>query len=239
MSTLTFPPQGQSGYFSSPLLSTINFDEHELIFFLPANLLAEMRISQPVQKHIYDHVAARMAQLVKWVERGHTLIVLGLEPAQFHVANIGAKEGFGDFPPFDQIKLTQKSGSSIQAVPGREISDLLGSGYPAEYTVVMEGANLIPLLTVRATNRGTGRPDIVAGYLRIGDGLIVFAPFAQGPGQPYWIALERLPSVLRRAKAEFPAWIDCFRTAFEMIALRRCAHAEKRNRKTGRGNCGR
>jgi hypothetical protein len=88
------------------------------------------------------------------------------------------------------------------------------------YRVVLDGPSLNPLLTVRTTQKTTGRPDVVAGFVRVGDGLIIYVPDAQGPGQPYWRALEALPTKLRDvSKSRIPAWTDGFRTKWEADAF--------------------
>jgi hypothetical protein len=155
--------------------------------------------------------------------------VLGLHPAPFQFVqhNRAFSESIENFRPFNQVQLTAKSGSSIQTVPGQQVGELLGAFVNSlPYKAVMKGTGLIPLLTVRATNKTVGPPDIVAGYITVGNGLVIFAPSLQGPGQPYWLALEQLPSLLRRAKPNVPAWVDNFRTAdetdaFDAVALRK------------------
>jgi hypothetical protein len=87
------------------------------------------------------------------------------------------------------------------------------------YSVVMEGQRLVPLLLVQPAVKTTTSAAVVGGYVRIGDGLVVFVPAGQGPGQPYWLALAQLPSLLRRDKPEFPEWVDKFQTAAEVTAF--------------------
>ena len=231
MPSLMYPlPNTQGGYGASQLVSTTNFYEHELIFFLPSDLLAEMKAPQPVSGDVYDNVVSRMQELTKWVEAGHMLVVLGLQPASFRYVqqNRSVTEKVENFEPFNRVQLTAKSGSSVQTAPANEpVADLLSvfvSSLP--YDTVMKGAGLIPLLTVRATNKTTGPPDVIAGYIKVGSGLVVFSPRHGAPGQPYWLALQQLPSLLRQQKPDVPAWVDNFQTsdetsAFDGVAIRK------------------
>jgi hypothetical protein len=229
MPSLMYPLANGQGYGSSPLVSTTNFYEHELIFFLPSELLTEMKVPQLVPDSVYVNVVSRMEELTKWVEAGHTLVVLGLHPApfQFAMQNRASSEMIENFQPFNRVQLTAKSGSSIQTAPEKEIVSLLGGFVNSlPYNTVMKGVGLIPLLTVRATSKTVGPADIIAGYVEVGGGLVIFSPRHQGPGQPYWLALQKLPSVLRREKPDVPAWVDSFRTtdetnAFDDVASRK------------------
>ena len=78
MATLTF--RIGKGYATTPLVSTTNLYEHEVLFFSPGSLYVEMKAGKLVDESEHKAVVARMAELVKWVERGHTLIVFGLAP---------------------------------------------------------------------------------------------------------------------------------------------------------------
>ena len=236
MPALTF--QCGSVYGGSTLLDTTNLYEHELIFLSPSQLLAEMNAQAVVNKGILDRFIRRLGELVEWVERGHTLVVLGLMPAPFSWAanNQGPQRtALEKLKPFDALTLTFKSGNSIQAVPS--VTALFeGIVQSMSYRVVLDGPSLNPLLTVRTTHRTTGRPDIVAGFIRVGDGLIIYAPDAQAPGQPYWRALEALPAELHdSSKSPIPAWADDFRTkgetaAFDELSTRKAEVQELTNK---------
>jgi hypothetical protein len=219
LSTLTFCGHNNS-YSSSDLLSTTNLNEHELIFFSPSGLFAEIKAGQQiVSAEVHSQVILRMIDIQRWVERGHTLIVLDPRPLRFRHVGTNAVEANGSieiFPPLNQVQLTQRSGFSIQAVSEKGIAELLGSHIALKsYEVVLSGASLMPLLTVKASSRIGGRPEIVAGYLKLGDGLVVFSPAWAGPGKPYCCALEQLPSLLANEKPELPGWIDNFQTTSE------------------------
>ena len=220
MASLTFP-QG-AAYGASTLLDTTNLYEHELIFLSPSQLFGEMNASNVVHKSMLDRFVSRLNELMEWVKRGHTLIVLGLMPAPFRWTGnnqVLQQSSLEQLKPFNSVTLTLKSGNSIQAVPGIAAS-FEGVVQTMSYRVVLDGPSLNPLLTVRTTQRTTGRPDVVAGFVRIGDGLIIYAPDAQGPGQPYWKALEALPTKLRdTSKPPIPAWTDGFRTKWEAAAF--------------------
>jgi hypothetical protein len=54
-------------------------------------------------------------------------------------------------------------------------------------------------------------------HSRCGEGFVIFAP--DGRTHAYWNALAQLPSVLRTSKAEFPSWVDRFRTSWEKAAF--------------------
>jgi hypothetical protein len=81
MASLTFK-RGQA-YGGSVLLDTTNLYEHDLIYLLWDELLAELNIKAVVHKGMLDRYIARLDELTEWVERGHTLIVLGLRPTPF------------------------------------------------------------------------------------------------------------------------------------------------------------
>jgi hypothetical protein len=194
-----------------------------LIFFLPSELLSEMKPPNSlVDGDTYTHVFSRMEELTKWVEAGHTLIVLDLHPTpfQFVQSNRPVSESIENFQPFNKVQLTAESGSSIQTAPGKDAVDILAAFVNSiPYRTVMKGAGLIPLLTVRATSKTVGPPDIVAGYITVGDGLVIFAPRHGAVGQPYWLALEQLPFLLLRASPDVPPWVDNFQTVEETAAF--------------------
>jgi hypothetical protein len=219
MSTLTLPPHDGDQYRGSALLSTTNFDEHELIFFSPRELFAEMNASERVSANLYQDVLLRMIELQQWVERGQTLVVLGLYPLSFTTEVNGEilNSTVNRLPLLKEISITAKTGNRIESVPERGISDVLG-GIAASlmYDVVMSGPRLIPLLTVRTAHARAG-PSIVAGYVRLGKGAVVFAPAGEGAGKPsYLSALEQLPPLLHRVRQEYPSWIDNFLTVYEI-----------------------
>src|ERR1700730_6965965 len=112
MTTLTYPLPHAKSYGSSPLVSTVNFYEHELIFFSPLDLFQEMNANQLVNENVYANVVSRMEELTKWVEAGHTLIGLDLYPAPFQYVHLGraVPESVENFQPFKQVQLTAKSG---------------------------------------------------------------------------------------------------------------------------------
>jgi hypothetical protein len=211
------------GYSGSPLLSTLNFDEHELIYLLPKELYGEMNAAQRVSDLSHMGATTRMGELLNWIERGHTLVVLGLSPAAYQwMSNRDGQVYNGSIeslPVLNLVKTTAKSGRNVEPLDKR-VSDLLGEhAQSLGYDTVIQGANLNPLLRVRTANRRADPSDVVAGYVNLGQGLLIFAPHAQGPGQPYWKALEQLPSLLRGVKPEFPPWTDSFRTAPELSAF--------------------
>jgi hypothetical protein len=65
MTTLTYPLPHAKGYGSSPLVSTTNFYEHELIIFSPSDLFAEMNAPNLVNGDVYAEVASQMDELTK------------------------------------------------------------------------------------------------------------------------------------------------------------------------------
>jgi hypothetical protein len=118
MAALTFPLGVNYG--TSALLDTTNLYEHELIFLSPSQMLTEMNATAVVHKVMLDRFMARLEELVAWVARGHTLVVLGLMPAPFSWAannQVPQRTALEKLRPFDELILTLKSGSSIQAVP--------------------------------------------------------------------------------------------------------------------------
>jgi hypothetical protein len=57
----------------------------------------------------------------------------------------------------------------------------------------------------------------VACALQLGKGYVIFA--LDGRTDAYWAALAQLPSLLRTPMAEFPSWVDRFRTSWEAGAF--------------------
>jgi len=205
-------------YLGKPLLTTMNLYEHEVLFILPGNLLTEMKANAAVTESVHESVAARMAEIVKWIERGHTLIVLGLSPAPywFNQGNDTSETAIEQLPPFNKVKLTAKSGASIRCSPA-VASALDPLVRWIKYDFVLEGPNLIPLLFVRTTQNTVDRPDMVAGAIELGKGFVIFAP--DGRQNVYWRALYGLPALLRSSNAEFPSWTDRFHTGWEKVAF--------------------
>jgi hypothetical protein len=220
MNTLSLPPHDGDqyrGYRGSVLLSTTNIDEHELIFFSPRELFAELNASQGVSAKLYQDLLLRMIELQQWVERGHTLVVLGLYPLSF-TTEVNGEILNNRLPLLKEISITAKTGNRIESVPEKGISDLLGGlATSLMYDVVISGPSLIPLLTVRTAHASVGRPSIVAGYIRLGKGAVVFAPAGEEAGKPsYLSALEQLPPLLHRVRQDYPSWIDSFLTVHEI-----------------------
>lgn len=218
MTTLFFPTG--AGYSPSKLLSTMNLYEHEVLIISPSALLAEMKVGNSVSGNEHRAVTARMQELVKWVERGHTLIVLDLRPASYYWTESGraTNTAIERLPPFNAIKLTPKSGSSIRCAPA--VASVLDPFIAStQYEFVLQGDNLIPLLYARTSKKAVGPPDIVAGALQLGEGLVIFAPPEKVDATAYCKALEQLPSLLRASKPEFPPWVDRFRTSWEAAAF--------------------
>jgi hypothetical protein len=211
---------GATSVGGSPLLSTTNLYEHELIFLSPYALARELWATQQhyVQKDKHEAAVAKMAQLVEWVKKGHTLVALGPTPVPFSVVQYGRtlhEFSVECYSPLDLIKMTPKSGGSVQVSGQNEkiISDLL-SKHLTSYSVVISGKGLVPLITVKTANT-SGATDIVAGYVQLEKGLVIFAPHWNGPGSDYWQALAQLPSILRREPTAFPEWVDDYRTKSE------------------------
>jgi hypothetical protein len=148
--------------FLEPLLTTMNLYEHEVLMLFPGNLYSEMKAHQPVPVAIAKAVAARMDEIMKWVERGHTFIVLGLRPSAYHIVekNQFSQVAIEQLSPFNKIKLTAKSGQNIRCSPA--VAPLLDTFIGTlSYDYVLQGANLIPLMYARTTQKTVGPPDIV------------------------------------------------------------------------------
>lgn len=224
---------GSTSVGGSPLLSTTNLYEHELIFLSPSALARELWTTQHyfVQKDKHEAALAKMAQLSEWVKKGHTLVALGPMPVPFSIVQHGRTLGefsVERYSPLDLIKMTPKSGSSVQLTGQNEkiISDLL-SKHLSSYSVVISGRGLVPLITVKTANT-SGATDIVAGYVQLEKGLVIFAPHWNGPGSDYWRSLAQLPSRLRCEPTAWPEWIDHYRTRreTEMFDCRERSHQE-------------
>jgi hypothetical protein len=109
MASLTFL-QG-AAYGASTLLDTTNLYEHELIFLSPPQLFGEMNASNVVHKSMLNRFVGRLNELVDWVQRGHTLIVLGLMPAPFRWADsnqVIQQSSLEQLKPFNSLTLTLK-----------------------------------------------------------------------------------------------------------------------------------
>jgi hypothetical protein len=217
MSTLIIPTK--DGFTSSPLLTTMNLYEHDFLFLVPANLKGELKANQMVPEATHKAMAARMAELVQWVERGHTLVVLGLTPSDYHwqePRGQAHKMSIENFPPFSNVKLTAKSGMSTRSAPAFAslLDPLVGS---IDYQYVLKGPKLIPLIFVRTTVKTSGPPDVIAAAVQLGAGFVIFTPDSRGDA--YWKAMMQLPSLLRAPTLEFPPWVDTFLTASEKAAF--------------------
>ncbi len=213
MATLSFFAPGGS-VSGSPLVSTTNLDEHEAIFFSPSELAKEFMRGVNIDYDALESVRERMATLHAWVLRGHTLIVIHPWPIPFsyRANNNIVRTAVENFAPLDGIKFKMKSGKSVEAVgPG---NDLL-SKFVGSYGVVIDGPGLAPLAVVKTTKNTVGSPDVVAGYVRKGEGLVIFAPAWWPEGTAFWEALAQLPKLLHLEAPDLPSWVDDFKTVVE------------------------
>ena len=217
MSTLII--KNVNGYSAVPLLSTMNLYEHEILLIRPSALFSELEARSVVSASRQQAVDKRMIELVKWVSRGHTLVVLGLTPQPYHWAQqrtSAVKTAIERLPPFNAVTLAAKSGSSVRPAP--EFAPLLEKFVGAlTYTFVLEGPGLIPLFFTRTTQKTVAPPEVVAGAVRLGEGFVLFTP--ETGMTDYWPALEQVPNLLRAPKPEFPIWTDQFRTNWETAAF--------------------
>jgi hypothetical protein len=222
MSTLSFYVPGTSSVTGVPLLGTLNLNEHELIVLSTYSLREEIAASGGTKTIVSEaqdkSVIARLRELSEWVRAGNSLIVRCHNPQPIGVLRNGKPAEFFVelYSPVDLIKLTPKSGTRAHVVPSqREVSELL-TPYLTSYNVVMSGEGLIPLITVQAARNASGPPDVVAGYMPLEKGLIVFAPGWGNEGGNFWKALVKLPAILRRERPALPDWVDNFKTADEV-----------------------
>jgi hypothetical protein len=216
---LVFFIPGSNNIRAAGLLSTANIYEHDTIFFMFDVAASEFLQGTPksTPKYMHDWFLRRMTEVDEWIKKGHTLVVLGPKPTPFQYIDqlVGNDFALERYPVLNTISMTRKTGDSVEVVGQQAVIDLLSASVEG-YGVVIKGPELVPLITVKTTKNTRGPKDIVAGYVKYGDGLIIFAPDWHLPGGRYWTALSQLSSLLQAEAPELPAWVDHFLTGTEV-----------------------
>ena len=202
------------------LLSAANLDEHEIIIISPSEMSSEIfppGHSAQLGPTRHAQISKRMAELLEWIQRGHTLFVTDIGKFPFQIMQSDKTTtpfGVERYSPMDMVVSTSKSGSNVKAIGAPEVVDLL-SPYIGSYDVVIKGNAIHPLAVVKTTKHTTGAADIVAGYFHVGSGLVIFIP-SWLDNWAYWKSLTKLPSILRREQPALPDWVDDYRTSTDV-----------------------
>lgn len=213
-----------TGEGSVGFLSNRNFHESNLIVWTPSSVIAEMTLhGNPIPKGTVDILARRLEHLKEWVSQGHTLILVGHTPVPYrykaHPSSIHS--ALERYAPLDEVSFRIAAGTRVEYCGPSSVADLFTKHLQVlRYDVILGGANLTPLLRVALGSPGA--TQIVGGYRRFGDGLIVYLP-PSGGNSSQWAAYindaSKLPDALVSQPSELPVWIDHYQTTNDKEAF--------------------
>jgi hypothetical protein len=220
---LGFP---SAAFQSAGLLSDVNLFEYPAALWHVSSLHNELVTgSDGVRLGCLERLSERLDELMAWVRAGHKLIILftPIRPITYRAGPLDANVfDLAEIAPFNLISLTATAGHRVEycgpdsaAVAAAVFDDRLS------YEAVLSGRNLKPLFRVRSAQRG--REQIVAGYVDLGAGRIVFLPEC-GLGDTaiepddYRQQCARLAAAIRESNAQSPDWLSEYMTRAEAQA---------------------
>ena len=209
-------------------LSNRNFHESNLIIWTPSSVIAEMSPhGNPHPSTVVKALGQRLSHLAEWVAEGHTLILVGHVPVTYRYKGVPNTivSALERHAPLDDINFRIAGGNRVEYCGPASVSDLLASHLQfLKYDVVLSGANLTPLLRVALGSPGA--TQIVGGYRRYQEGLIVYLPPSYGNSAQvaaYINDASKIPEALVSQPSELPVWIDQHQTANDKRAFAQIA----------------
>jgi hypothetical protein len=201
------------------LISDANLNEFTTIIFDSAGAFS--RIGASLISSQLDRIKVRLNQIEKWVEEGHTLIIL---LRNIVLACDNAPFLLDELPPFDCVQYGRSTGTQIEYCGGASAAGEILRPLTSRlrYELVISASNLEPLLRVQRASKGLDQ--FVGGIVKKGAGRIVLVPVPAAGTNPevypqYLEAVVYLAEQILGQPAELPAWTAHFLTAEEAKAL--------------------
>ena len=210
-------------------LSNRNFHELNIVVWMPTTVTKEMDShgQQPYPKAAVAALERRLAHLAEWVAQGHTLILVrhGPVPYRFKQAGASSYSALERHAPLDGIEFSIAAGTRVEYCGPASAADVFKKHLPKlRYDAVLAGEGLVPLL--RVARGSPGPTQIVGGYRRYWQGLIIYLPSVDGGAvewAPYINDVSELQNALTSAPSALPKWIDQYQTAEDVKAFAQIA----------------
>ncbi|WP_420966821.1 hypothetical protein [Bradyrhizobium sp. B120] len=216
-----------------PLLGNHNLDEANIIFWTPSTLASELaKLGTVIPAHAHSSLQQRLALLTRWVEQGHTLVLIGastLPFAHYDKSGAGRQARLEEFAPLAGIDFSVATGTRVEYCGPSTLANVFTSLVPRmRYDCLLNSAELVPLLRVAAATTGT--LQVIGGYRKVGLGLVFYIPPFNGTAPEYKILmneLARLPKLLRATPTELPVWMSEYQTEPERQTAEKIAGLER------------
>lgn len=213
-------------YRRESLLSRVNLDEFNVVIVQPLALKTEIQAQGAyLQQSQHKKLTARLGELVDWIRAGHTLIVLDPKPIRFSAITAGgvpSSHALEEYAPLDKVIMTEVIGQRVEACGNSIMADLLAPyAESLSYNQILEGPDFSPFLRVSRVN--AGKPQIVGGYHRLGEGVVIYGPLIDETSKQkgYVDALIKLRSACRPTQEDQPAWTKHHQMQMELKANRK------------------
>ena len=167
----------------------------------------------------------RLLKLIEWIKSGNALIVVGAPPTDFSVSyrsgQTETKFNFQKSEIFSGVTFRSTSGVLLEYCGPTALEKFLSS-LPAwlSYNSILSAKDIIPLF--RVSTARNQEVQIVGGYRKIGDGVVIFVPplSSTHPQSPeFYFYHMQLASILENlrnnATPDRPEWLNDFQTQLE------------------------
>jgi hypothetical protein len=189
------------------MASSIDIDSREIVEFNHRSLNTPEQLTKfrSAYKKFGD-------ELLEWVLKGGILIIFPMRfkalTAKGHEVDLTATF------PLNYVNPNRLSGLLVD-IASSEFSWLTPFCQFLKYENVFEGSNLNPLFV--SSNSRPGAVQVVGGYVRHGDGVIVFPPlFSNWAALPGFVdAIAILPKKIKRVAIALPEWTGKFLSSGE------------------------
>ena len=206
-------------------------DRSELVEFGETLNLAEFgaafwyleKIHTEWQHHGVRSTIARLPELIEWIKKGNTLVVVGDPGNPTTTYSDGPKQVQFDILKceiFRDVRFKTTSGSLVEFNGPESLTELATLASWLSYDVILESKEILPLFRVSTVNRG--ETQIVGGYKKLGNGIVVFIPplaDTQPQSPEFFFYHMRTAGILEALKqpelAERPGWFNNFQTREE------------------------
>lgn len=175
------------------------------------------------QHHGVRSTVARLPELIEWIRKGNTLVIVGDPGNPTTTYSDGPKQVRFDILKceiFRDVRFKTTSGSLVEFSGPESLTELATLAGWLSYDVILESKEILPLFRVSTVIRG--ETQIVGGYKKLGNGIVVFIPplAHTQPQSPefffYHMRTARILEALKQpAIAERPDWFNNFQTSDE------------------------
>lgn len=212
---------------SSRFLDMPNLNEFDAVIWAAnQTLMTEVAASNPILMRNVEAYQTRLANLIKWLGRGHTLVVITSPLKTISYPNTsGVLKSFvlQEHSPFSGMSIEEARGELIEFCGLDSMKALLAPSVgDLHYSATIKSSDLVALFKV---SRGRfGNDELVGGYRRVGSGLVIFAPPWRDKltGQQIELYLSNLVTLSDHlpgnAPDQFPPWVANYQTELEKAA---------------------